>query len=149
VSEPAVRVAIAAVRAWTRLYTCGLPKADGAARRDEIESDLWEGTHDPDRDRGRLPLQIWARLVCGVFDDVRWRAAQVTDAGVYAWRLAVTLVLAMLLGLWLVNAATPPPWQAPPPPQPGPVLLDVPPPPPPPPPCLPAGLRDPGVKCVR
>jgi hypothetical protein len=37
------------VRSWTWLYTCGLPAAVRDARRAEIESDLWEFFHDPDR----------------------------------------------------------------------------------------------------
>ena len=150
-SDGAVRVAAAAVRAWTRLYTCGLPDAPRQTRRDEIESDLWESTHDREADRDGLAMQIWGRLLNGMFDDVRWRAAQIDGIGVYAWRVAVTLTLAALLGLWLTRAAAPPVWQPPPPPyQRGPLLIDPPPPPPPPPPCLPEGFKqDPGVKCVR
>ena len=40
-NQAAVRVATAAVRAWTRLYTWCLPTDARDARRREIESDLW------------------------------------------------------------------------------------------------------------
>lgn len=82
-----------------------------------------------------VALETWIRLVSGVFDDLRWRSSQSSGPGSYAWRVAVTLSLAAILGLWLVSAATPPAWQPPPPPRflNGPVLMDLPPPPPPPP----------------
>jgi hypothetical protein len=148
-----VRLAAAVVRAWTQVYTWGLARSARDARREEIESDLWESVHDPDVDRETLALQIWARLLAGVFDDVRWRAAQVIDFGPYAWRVAASLALALLLGLWLVRAATPPVLETPPAPRrlDSPVLMDPPPPPPPPPPpCAPPGFpQDPGFRCSR
>ena len=62
------------VRAWTRLYTLGLPRAERTARRAEIDSDLWEFEHDPDAPRGaRAAAQVLARLLIGIPDDLAWR----------------------------------------------------------------------------
>ena len=70
----ATRIAIALVRAWTRLYTCGLPPESREARRTEIDSDLWELEHDvEERRRGRTAAVILIRLFAGVPDDVAWR----------------------------------------------------------------------------
>lgn len=152
-NQAAVRVATAAVRAWTRLYTWGLPTDACDARRQEIESDLWESTHEVDTD-GALPAQdIWMRLAGGLVDDVRWRAAQDTHAGPYAFRVGITLGLATVIALWMVNAATLPAGQPRPPVPPRldvtPVLARQPPPPPPP-PCLPPSFKqDPGFRCLR
>ena len=150
-SHRPVRIAAAVVRGWTQLYTSGLPASARDARRDEIDSDLWESVHDPAGDRDTLALHIWARLLGGMFDDVRWRAAQVIDFGPYAWRVGASLVLAVLLGLWLITAATPPVVEFPPAPKFPPVLMDPPPPPPPPPPpCAPPGFpSDPRLPCTR
>jgi hypothetical protein len=60
------------VRAWTRVYTFGVPPAERSARRAEIESDLWELEHDPDM-RGRAAAQVLARLLLGIPDDLAWR----------------------------------------------------------------------------
>jgi hypothetical protein len=149
----AVRVAMAAVRGWTHLYTWGLEKHAREARRDEIESDLWESAHDGDTEPETLALCVWTRLLGGLVDDVRWRAAQVTGTELYAWRVGTTFALAILIGLWIVKAATLPVGRPRPP---LPPKIDVrpmsmrQPPPPPPPPCLPESFKqDPGVPCIR
>jgi hypothetical protein len=152
-SVASVRVATAAVRGWTRLYTCGLPKDARDARRDEIESDLWESTHDGNSDDAWLALHIWMRCAGGLLNDLRWRAAQVTDVEANAWRLAITLIFITLFGLWMVTTAILPAGQPRPPSPPRlderPALVRQPPPPPPP-PCLPASFKqDPAVPCSR
>ncbi len=64
----------ACVRAWTRLYTWGLPVHERSARRDEIESDLWESARDTrDSSARALGLQLFARLFLGIADDILWR----------------------------------------------------------------------------
>jgi hypothetical protein len=66
--------AVCVVRAWTRLYTSGLPPAQRTARLAEIESDLWELEHDPvARQRGNASIQILTRLLVGMPDDLAWR----------------------------------------------------------------------------
>ena len=74
----AVRVAAAIVRAWTRAYTSGLPAHLREARQGEIASDLWESAHDPERSPAAIALQMIARMVIGVPDDVGWRSEQVS-----------------------------------------------------------------------
>jgi uncharacterized protein (TIGR03435 family) len=69
-----VRAVIACVRAWTRLYTSGLPSAVRNRRRAEIDSDLWEWCADQasgPRDVGAVCLL--RRLVFGMPDDLAWR----------------------------------------------------------------------------
>ena len=72
--------AIAIVRGWTRLYTARLDRSARDTRRAEIESDLWE-LHEDARRRGASPeaiaVHMLLRLVCGLVDDVAWRAEQV------------------------------------------------------------------------
>jgi len=71
--------ALAAARAWTRIYTARMAPAIRDARRSEIESDLWE-LHEDARRRGASPTRIAVhtllRLVLGVGDDLLWRAEQ-------------------------------------------------------------------------
>src|SRR5205823_1413188 len=62
------------VRAWTRVYTHGLPRAERTARRAEIDSDLWEFEHDPTASqRGWAATHVLARLLVGIPDDLAWR----------------------------------------------------------------------------
>jgi hypothetical protein len=60
---------MALVRWWTAAYTSGLPPAIRDGRRAEVESDLWESTHDPSGDP-----QLFPRFLLGIIDDLRWRA---------------------------------------------------------------------------
>jgi hypothetical protein len=150
-----VGLAMTAVRTWTRFYTWGLPAELRDARRDEIESDLWESFQDA-RGDAALAWQIWARLFGGVADDLWWRLDQATSLPLFALRFAATLGLIAMLGLWLISATStrlPDPPAAPRFPR----LIDAPPPPPPPPPpCAPPGFpsagsspSNPGVTCTR
>jgi hypothetical protein len=88
-------LAIAVTRWWTRVYTFGLPAEVRAARREEIESDLWESLHDPEMPRP----QILPRLAGGVVDDVCWRAMHLADE-----TRTVTLTIAtgclLLVAMW-------------------------------------------------
>lgn len=89
---------VACVRCWTRLYTWRLPPAVRDARREEIESDLWESSHDPGITEAELAIQTVTRLTLGVADDVAWRFAQVTVPKHVTLRaLTATAVLCMLL----------------------------------------------------
>src|SRR5216110_327509 len=63
-------VAAGLVRAWTRVYTHGLPRAERTARLAEIDSDLWESEHDPRAPRGGwAAMQILGRLLIGIPDE--------------------------------------------------------------------------------
>ena len=64
------------VREWVSLYTTGLPGNCKTARREEIDSDLWEQTQDA-FDAGRpqqfFALHLLGRLLLGMPDDLFWR----------------------------------------------------------------------------
>lgn len=79
-------IAIAAVRAWTRIYTWRMEPSLRDARRAEVDSDLWECQND-DRTPRALVLQMAGRLVAGVFHDLLWRIEQVSDRRRAARRL--------------------------------------------------------------
>jgi len=154
-NDLALRGAVATVRAWTRVYTYGLPRAQRDARLEEIDSDLWESVNDPASDRRTLALQIAARLIAGLPDDLGWRSEQAAAAPVWRWRVALTVVVATVFALWLVGERTtseklpelPESLRISPH---GVKYIDPPPPPPPPPPpCLPAGFPQPPGRCTR
>jgi hypothetical protein len=149
----AARAAIAIVRAWTWLYTWGLPRADRERRRLEIESDLWESGSDEEV-RPSLVAPIIARLLLGIPDDVRWRIESTELPPSRRHTVATAVTAAVLLTLVVVGAAAlrvdpPQPPEAPEIAwrhrrQPAPT-----PPPPPPPPCNPPGIgRAPFSPCT-
>jgi hypothetical protein len=148
----ALRLAMAAVRVWTRLYTWRTSPQARNRRLEEIESDLWESARDDDADRRRLPADVVLRFVLGIPDDLAWRLDQWNDSNrSRRFRLALTLAGVAAVGIWIMVASgqsvlpslpdAPPfsPW-----------ARSDPPPPPPPPPCAPPGLeRGPQGECAR
>jgi hypothetical protein len=69
-------LAIAPTRAWTALYTRGLPAEVRGERREEIDCDLWE--HQRQADLQREPATntaaaILLRLIMGIPADMTWR----------------------------------------------------------------------------
>jgi len=137
-----VRLAFAAVRAWTCVYTSGMPVLSRDVRRAEIESDLWEWQHDPDRASGpRAPVHVLLRLMLGMPDDLLWRMTHVTDPRTAAFRTAATVLLVLVAWAY-VQWVRPQPLPQPPAP-PMQFVSDRPtlPPPPPPPPPRPPNLR--------
>lgn len=148
----ALRLATAAVRLWTRLYTWRTPPQARARRFEEIESDLWESACDDDADRRRLPADVVLRLVLGIPDDLAWRIDQSNGSGQSRrFRLALTLAGAAAVAIWIgvvsAQSALPALPDAPPF---SPWARSEPPPPPPPPPCAPPGLeRGPQGECTR
>jgi hypothetical protein len=141
-----LRAAVAAARAWTHFYTCGLPDALRDRRLAEVESDLWESHADAESD-ARLAADIAGRLLRGIADDVGWRVE--TGVNVMGLRSAAVIAIgvtvlgaALWTGMALMRADAPTPPAAPelrwhrasyPPP----------PPPPPPPPCNPPNIGRP------
>jgi hypothetical protein len=151
----ALRAAIAAVRGWTMLYTSGLSVERRDARREEIDSDLWESVNDAASERRTLAVQIAARLIAGIPDDLGWRSEQAAPAAVRRWRVALTVAAVAIFALWLVGERTtseklpdlPESLRLSPH---GVRLIDAPPPPPPPPPpCPPAGFPQPPGSCTK
>jgi hypothetical protein len=66
------------VRAWVDLYTRGLPETARAARRDEVDDDLWcqhEEATAIRRSTTSLNAEILIRLLFGMPADVSWRIA--------------------------------------------------------------------------
>lgn len=124
----------AIVRTWTRLYTWRLPALARDTRRGEIDSDLWEFTHDHERDRRVAPaLHVIARLIAGIPDDVSWRASHVI-VGSMPMRAAISVGTAMIVAtaVWVYAITAPVDLPAP-----VPLVKEIhvyPPPPPPPPP---------------
>lgn len=65
-------------RTWVALYTAGLPEELTRARRDEIESDLWEQDLV-----GVTNGEALARLVLGMPADLLWRLEQRTSTSAH------------------------------------------------------------------
>jgi hypothetical protein len=65
-------------RWWVSVYSRGLPADEQAARRAEMDSDLWEHTH-LGAESGQRPadtgLEILTRLLLGIPADLAWRRA--------------------------------------------------------------------------
>ena len=141
---PLLRLANAAVRAWARVYTWRLAPHIRDARRQDIESDLWEGEHDPAVDnRYSLPLLVFTRSVLGVPDDLGWRSEQEQTVD-KSLRIGIALTggIAGVLALWLVlESKTSPRLPALPAP-PARTAAKYPPPPPPSPPLESPGRRN-------
>jgi hypothetical protein len=76
-----VIAACVAVRAWAWLYTLPLDRTAQRARRDEIESDLWEFRHDTSRHDAAVwdAIQILAGAVLAMPDDLLGTCEQLPD----------------------------------------------------------------------
>ena len=72
------------VRAWVDLYTRGLPEPARAARRDEVDDDLW-CQHEEARAIGRstssVNTEMFTRLLFGMPADVSWRVSSGREGG--------------------------------------------------------------------
>jgi TonB family protein len=91
------RAALSLVRAWTRVYTAGLQTELRDARREEIESDLWEAERESQSDPSRSSaLHAIVRLAAGMPDDLGWRLEQV-DAMTRTARVSALVVVACAL----------------------------------------------------
>lgn len=108
--QSSLTIAVTIVRTWTRAYTWGTPPVWAEQRRAEIESDLWEHQQDPNGARGLAPaLQVLARLVAGIADDLLWRVQRTTLQDNVVIRRALTLAATTvaLSVLWGAPGATP------------------------------------------
>jgi hypothetical protein len=106
--SPALAIALALVRAWTRVYTAGIDPAIRARRLAEIDSDLWE-FHEDARHRGLWPAAIailmLLRLALGVHDDLCWRIEHRTVPFDLVRSGLWTAAAASIALLWLVISA--------------------------------------------
>jgi TonB family protein len=137
---------MACVRGWTRLYTWRLPPAVREARREEIESDLWESSHDDGMTQAEIAIQMVRRLMLGIPDDLAWRVGQLKVTTCLPLR---SVMAAAVLGILLLFAALSQlTTEVPHPPEPPLALLQAhrrlpdPPPPPPPPGARPGWTPD-------
>jgi uncharacterized protein (TIGR03435 family) len=105
-----MKLAKACVRTWTWLYTHGLTEDARIARRNEIESDMWEFEADL---AARHPLvcslHLLVRCVLGVPDDLGWRLEQVSLTGALARRNVALIGRIMgaavfIVAVWLIDA---------------------------------------------
>lgn len=98
------RFAVGLVLLWCRMYTWDMSPRLAASRRAEIESDLWELQHDPEREWGSSAgLRIVGRLLMGVADDVAWRMETAMDGDDPLVRRAVAFTAAatiLIVALW-------------------------------------------------
>jgi TonB family protein len=99
---PFTRFVMACVRGWTRTYTWRLPPAVREARREQIESDLWESAHDSRMTQRELVVQMMGRLTLGIGDDLAWRSTHVTVTRSAALR---TVTAAALVSMPLLFVA--------------------------------------------
>ena len=70
------------VRAWVDVYTRGLSEPARAARRDEVDDDLWcqdEEAAAIGRSRASVNAEMFIRLLFGMPADVLWRILSVRD----------------------------------------------------------------------
>src|SRR5207302_1817998 len=107
-------LAVALVRWWTRVFTLGMAATAREWRRAEIESDLWEHTHD--EAPSAWPL-LW-RLLRGIPADVIWRIEEETMHSKTVVVLAASAGIVLGAGaMWLRDTVrvdwlpTPPPTQ--------------------------------------
>jgi TonB family protein len=102
---------MACVRCWTRMYTWRLPPAVRDARREEIDSDLWESSHDPGITEAELGVQTLMRLTLGLADDFAWRFAHLRVAEHMTRRAltaaAVLCMFALLASLFQLTTNAP------------------------------------------
>jgi hypothetical protein len=69
---------MAIIRGWVDLYTRGMPADVRAARRDELEDDLWcehEEAVGLGRSPGSLAADLILRLIFGIPADISWRVS--------------------------------------------------------------------------
>jgi hypothetical protein len=108
-----VRLAVVAVRGWTRAYTWRMPPEIGEARCAEIQSDVWEFLHDSEGDQhASAAAHVLGRLLLGIPDDLYWRVEHdVTRHHLLVRRtLVVTAAGALVLvALWTLPTRF---WQA-------------------------------------
>ena len=106
------------IRAWVNLYTRGLPAEIKAARRDEIDDDLWcqlEDAAAEGRPGRGLDVELLVRLVLGMPADIGWSLGQrgrpaaasvegstsMTDRTLGAWAIVAGLTYLALGALYI------------------------------------------------
>jgi len=96
------------VRRWVDAYTRGLPPETRAARRDEIDDDLWcqfEESLVLGRSARSLRVEVLLRLLLGLPADISWRLSQPGARSARGER-NTSMSTRMVGALWVVAGAT-------------------------------------------
>ena len=105
-----MRLAVAVVRAWTRIYTWRLPPDLRETRRAEIESDLWECQQDQGEGGLTSAMHVFIRLMMGIPDDLGWRVehAAIGDSQLRrTLAVSATAAALVLAALWAFTSLQP------------------------------------------
>lgn len=98
-----VRTAVAAIRAWTALYTWGLPRNTRERRCAEIDSDVWEFLNDHVGSSAFVLIShMSARLVFGMPADLLWRSNHLNPRSRQVAVAAVATIL-VLIAWWMLE----------------------------------------------
>jgi hypothetical protein len=92
---------------WVSIYTRGLPQEVKNARLEELRSDVWESTNDPNlllEGSTKTAWRLLSRLVFGVPQDIAWRIEAGRSSGVGNGELAKVGAGAGLVALLLLAA---------------------------------------------
>lgn len=104
-------VTAAAIRAWVRFYTLGLPEGQRDRRLFQIESDLWEHWQDRADHQASGLLLSWEttdRALRGIAADILWRLqleGPKVNIHIPIARLAGAFVLLLIIGMLLSTSA--------------------------------------------
>jgi hypothetical protein len=105
-NRPLVASGVTLTRLWVRGYTWGVADRVGSARRDEIDSDMWEMLNDRD-DHVPVPSAtvVFLRWLAGIPADLAWRVDQFSLEQQLAVRrvLAFGAALALVALLWTAS----------------------------------------------
>jgi hypothetical protein len=101
--------AAALVRGWVDLYTRGLPAEVRAARRDEVDDDLWS-QHSEAEELGRSPRsvagEVLVRLLLGMPSDLSWRLSHGRTRGAPAPERSASMSIRVVGALALLGGAS-------------------------------------------
>jgi hypothetical protein len=88
-----------------------MPPNERRARRDEVDSDLWESQHDLTSSGSRchsVAAHIVVRLALGLLHDVAWRFEQFTiDTPIWWVKAAVNLIVVGAVATFVASASSP------------------------------------------
>jgi hypothetical protein len=103
------------IRGWVDLYTRGMHAPARAARRDEIDDDVWcqhEEAVARGRSRRSLATEMLVRLVLGMPADLSWRLTHAKHAGIWGsgrsssmlgFIRPVNMLCVLGGGVWLIS----------------------------------------------
>jgi hypothetical protein len=99
----------ALIRGWVDLYTRGMPAAVRAARRDEVDDDLWCQQQEAlvaGRSAQSLGGELLLRLVFGIPADISWRVSNRVSAEARALERSASMSARVIGALAILAAAS-------------------------------------------